>query len=274
MTIAGEFERDGWMVARGVVPPRELATMRDVFEALIPSNAALPRGPDGILGEVTGASRAYEPLMRIARDARFGALVAGALGATRVQLLQDSLLFKPARDGGTVHWHQDYTYVGFLTPPRVVSLRIALLPERVDSGCMQVVNGSHRWGQIGDVHALTESRVESLLSALSPEQSEAVAGATPLELEPGDISVHHCLTLHGSGPNRGGQPRRTIILRMFDADCRLDPARLPAGAESYFPTDAGGRLAASAFPVVFSVNDDAKDDHVGRDLRGVPAVND
>ena len=228
MSAAASFDRDGWIVARGVVPSDEIAAMQEVFTSLIPENASLPAGPDGMLGEITGASRAFEPLARIACDARFGALVADALAATRVQLLQDSLLYKPARDGGTVHWHQDYTYIGFLTPPRAVSLRIALLPEREDTGCMQVVNGSHHWGQVGDVHALTESRVDSLLPSLSPEQREAVAHATPLVLEPGDVSIHHCLTLHGSGPNRSGQPRRTIILRMFDG--RL-PARRFAPAE-------------------------------------------
>jgi len=251
MSTAADFDRDGWIVARGVVSCDGVAAMQQVFTAIIPENAGLPSGPDGVLSEITGASRAYEPLARIACDLRFGALVADALGASRVQLLQDSLLYKPARDGGPVHWHQDYTYVGFLTPPRVVSLRIALLPEREDTGCMRVVSGSHHWGQVGDIRALTESRVESLVPSLSAEQQEAVARSTPLVLEPGDVSIHHCLTLHGSGPNRSGQPRRTIILRMFDGDCRLDVSRLPAGAESYFPTDAAGGLATSAFPIVF-----------------------
>lgn len=248
---AGDFARDGWMVARGVVGSDELAAMNALFTTIIPEHAQLPAGPDGALGEVTGASRAYPSLANIARDRRFGALAAAALGATRVQLLQDSLLYKPPHEGGRVAWHQDYTYVGFLTPPRVISVRIALLPETEDTGCMQVVGGSHCWGQVGEVHALTESHVESLIPSLSPAQRDAVAGATLLELEPGDISIHHCLTLHGSGPNRGGRPRRTIILRMFDGDCRLDRSRLPLGAEEYFPTDEAGGLAASSFPVVF-----------------------
>ncbi|MGH7618913.1 MAG: phytanoyl-CoA dioxygenase family protein, partial [Gemmatimonadaceae bacterium] len=201
------------MVARGVVLPGEVATMRAVFDAILPEHAALPRGPDGVLGEITGASRVYEPLARIARDARFGALAANALGSPRVQLLQDSLLYKPAREGGEVHWHQDYTYLGFLMPPRVVTVRVALLPEREDTGCMRVVSGSHGWGAIGDLRALTESSVDSLLPFLSPAQRDEVACATSLVLEPGDVSIHHCLTLHGSGPNVSAQPRRTIILR-------------------------------------------------------------
>jgi len=89
-----------------------------------------------------------------------------------------------------------------------------------------------------------------LLPALAPDQREQLARARVLELAPGDVTIHHCLALHASGANRSPHPRRTLILRMFDADCRLVAERLPAGAEAYFPIDADGHLAASAFPVV------------------------
>jgi len=242
-----DFGRRGWLVARGVVPPGELPGLLRIFDRLIPEVAYPPRR-DGVLREVTGAARRLPALATIAHDRRFAALAAEALGCTTLQLLQDSLLYKPAREGGAVAWHQDYTYVGFLTPPRVVSLRIALLPEDELSGCMRVVNGSHLWGPVGAVRALSESQVDSLEPSLSPERVAELEGARPLELEPGDVSIHHCLTLHSSGPNRADRPRKTIILRMFDGYCRLDRARLPAGAADHFPTDASGRLAASAFP--------------------------
>jgi phytanoyl-CoA hydroxylase len=189
-------------------------------------------------------------LARLARDPRLAALAAEALGCARVQLLQDSLLYKPAGEGGSVHWHQDHTYVGFLSPPRVVSLRLALLPEREASGCLRVVDGSHRWGPIGDLSALTATRVDSLLPSLSDAQRDAVAAARPVELAPGDVSIHHCLTLHGSGPNRDAGPRKTVILRMFDAACRLDASRLPAAARGHFPVEPDGSLSAAVFPVV------------------------
>lgn len=245
--MSSDFARQGWLVARNVIGAEELARMHDVFTTLIPE-VTYPRGPDGIVWEVTGASRAYEPLAAIARDARFGALVADALDASRVQLLQDSLLYKPPHDGGPVEWHQDHTYTGYLS--RVVSLRIALLPEDVENGCMRVVDGSHTWGPIGDTRVLTESRVDSIASAISPAQAAALADARPLELAPGDISIHHCLTLHGSPPNHSARARRTIILRMFDGDCVIDRTRLPPGAEQYFPSESD-RLSPSAFPIVF-----------------------
>src|SRR5215813_5329855 len=245
--LAAGFEERGWVVVRGVVPPDELADLRNLFNLVVPE-IAYPRREDGVLWEVTGAAQRVPLLAAVARDLRFAALAADALGCGTVQLLQDSLLYKPPRDGGPVEWHQDYTYVGFLTPARVISLRVALLPEDEVSGCMRVVDGSHRWGPIGSVRALSEGQVDSLIPALGPEQRAELANARLLELEPGDVTIHHCLLLHGSGPNRSNRARKTLILRMFDGDCRLDPARLPAGATAHFPTDESGRLATSAFP--------------------------
>ena len=146
--------------------------------------------------------------------------------------------------------HQDHTCVGYLTPARVISLRVALLPEDDVSGCRRVVDGSHRWGPIGAVRALSEGLVDSLFPALGPEQRAAL-GSARLALEPGDVTIHHCLLLHGSGPNRSDRARKTVILRMLDGDCRLDETRVPAGAAAHFPTDESGRLATSAFPRVF-----------------------
>lgn len=243
------FERDGHVVVRGAIPPGDLARIAEVFATVIPE-APYPSGPDGVLREITGIARGYEPLGRIAHDPRFGALVAEALGAARVQFLQDSLLYKPAREGGAVEWHQDRTYIGYLVPARVATLRIALEPEDEDNSCMRVVDGSHHWGPIGADASLTATSVGSLVPTLSAAQQAQLADARYLALAPGDVSIHHCLTLHGSARNTGARPRRTILLRMFDAACTLDRTKLPAGAEAYFPTDAAGHLDPAAFPVV------------------------
>jgi ectoine hydroxylase-related dioxygenase (phytanoyl-CoA dioxygenase family) len=246
-----ELDEQGWVVVRNVVPPDELAAFTDIFTTLIP-DVPYPRGRDGrIVWEFTGSSHHHEGVAAIARNPRFGALVARALNASRVQLLQDSLLYKPAHEGGTVEWHQDHTYVGFFNEPRVVALRIALLPEDESNGCMRVVDGSHRWGPVGDVRALREARVDSVLPSLTDAQRDAIAHARPLTLAAGDVSIHHCLTLHGSLPNTSAQPRRTIILRMFDGACRLDRSALPAGSDQHFPTDDDGHLSSDRFPIVF-----------------------
>ena len=49
---------------------------------------------------------------------------------------------KPAGDAAYVSWHQDATYWG-LSSPDVVTAWVALTPSVHESGCMQVVPGTH-----------------------------------------------------------------------------------------------------------------------------------
>ncbi|HMG57656.1 MAG TPA: phytanoyl-CoA dioxygenase family protein, partial [Kofleriaceae bacterium] len=206
--------------------------------------AALP----GQVWEVAGISQISPPIAEHARDAAVARHAAEALGCARVQLLQDTVLVKAAEIGGAVAWHQDHAYTGYLDPARVVSVRLALTDCRLDNGCLEVIDGSHAWGLLGDVRALTETHVAD---ALGPDAARWRDHVVPLELAPGDLSIHHCLTLHRSGENRSARTRKTLITRLFDASCRLVRDRLPAGAEAYFPVDGDGRLADAAFPTVY-----------------------
>jgi ectoine hydroxylase-related dioxygenase (phytanoyl-CoA dioxygenase family) len=148
-----------------------------------------------------------------------------------------------------VEWHQDHTYTGYLEPAAMVSVRLALTDCNLDNGCMNVLDGSHRWGLIGERQILSATSVADSLPAEWAERARDLT--RPIELRAGDISLHHCLTFHGSLENRSLEPRKTLIVRMFDADCRLVPSRLPsAAAAAYFPTDDEGHLAPAAFPIV------------------------
>jgi phytanoyl-CoA hydroxylase len=243
--VDASFAEHGWMVVRGVVSTGALAELSDAFDRVLPP-ASYER-PNLPVAESTGASRTQPAIARYVADAGIAAHAARALGCRRVQLLQDTLLLKPPGGGGRLEWHQDHTYTGYLEPAALVSVRLALTDCNRDNGCMNVLDGSHTWGLVGERKILTAASVAGTL----PAEWAGRAREVPIELAPGDISIHHCLIFHGSRENRSAQPRKTIIVRMFDADCRLVPSRLPPAAAAYFPTDGDGHLAPSAFPVLY-----------------------
>ena len=67
-------------------------------------------------------------------------LVGGA-----VRFWHDQLFCKPARHGGVVAWHQDYSYWTRTTPMAHLTCWIALDDVTGENGCLQYVPGSHRW---------------------------------------------------------------------------------------------------------------------------------
>jgi ectoine hydroxylase-related dioxygenase (phytanoyl-CoA dioxygenase family) len=244
------FERHGWVVVRGAVERARVDELERALDAIVPP-AYYARGLAGRVLELPGVSRGAPELRAHARDPGLARLAAEALGAQRVQLLQDSALIKAARDRARVEWHQDFTYLGFFEPPRIATARLALTACTRERGCLRVLDGSHAWGLHGGVRALQAATVDDALDLLPAElRARAAEAEIAVELEPGDVSLHHCLTFHASGDNASAAPRKTLLARFLDAQCRVVPERLPPGAAARFPVDANGHLTGDEFPIV------------------------
>jgi ectoine hydroxylase-related dioxygenase (phytanoyl-CoA dioxygenase family) len=237
------FVARGWLVLRGGVSGPDLVALNRAFDDLIEADDTR-----GVI-QRPHAGQADATLLAHLR-AGVGAIACELLGARSVQLLQDALLLKPpGRTAGSIALHQDYRYTGYLDRPSGVAVGLALTDARTESGCLHVVDGSHAWGLVGGLHLFAPGLAGDLEAQLTPAQRARVAGATiPLEVRAGDVTIHHCLTLHGSGDNASAHPRKTVIAHLVDGDSRVVRDRLPPGAEAWFPVDDDGRLAVSAFP--------------------------
>lgn len=257
MSGSAHFAEHGWLVVRGAIDRGRIAELERALDTLIPESI-YPAWADRVV-EVAGIARAAPAIAALASDAGLAEIAGRALGAARIQLLQDTVFIKPPARPATVEWHQDFTYLGYLDRPGVVTLRLALTPCTIPSGCLRVLDGSHLWPHAALNLALRRDSVEDALGSLPPERRAlAAAGGRPLELEPGDISLHHCLTFHGSEPNTSARPRKTLAVRLVDGACRLVPERLPTPeARAYFPVDGDGHLDTSAFPVLWADNVEA-----------------
>lgn len=129
---------------------------------------------------------------------------------------------KPAGDAAYVSWHQDATYWG-LSSHDVLTAWVALTPSTVQSGCMQVVPGTHhRQVQHEDKFDQQNllSRGQEVAVRIDPSQ------VVNVELQPGEMSLHHVLLFHGSEPNRSEQPRIGFAIRYVPTHVRqLSPIR-------------------------------------------------
>jgi|LNFM01.1.fsa_nt_gb non-heme Fe2+,alpha-ketoglutarate-dependent halogenase len=121
-----------------------------------------------------------------------------------------SFFTKEALDPAFVSWHQDATYWG-LSEPDVVTAWVAFSDSQVDNGCMRVMPGTHLDAQLPHKDTFAEG---NLLTRGQEVQVEVDPGkAVDVVLQPGEMSLHHVLLVHGSDPNTSDRRRIGFAIR-------------------------------------------------------------
>ena len=163
-----------------------------------------------------------------------------------VRFWHDQLFCKPARHGGVVAWHQDYSYWTRTQPMQHLTCWIALDDANEENGCLHYIPQSHEWdllpitGLAGDM--------ESIKSVLNPLQYDKFI-PTPVPLKKGHATFHHPLTIHGSFENRSAFPRRAVVINVFlDGTFSSSDEPLLKGVP---PVPKGQPLSGQFFPLLF-----------------------
>lgn len=117
---------------------------------------------------------------------------------------------KSPGDGTYTSWHQDSTYWG-LSSPDVVTAWVALTPSTPESGCMQVIPGTHVQDQVPHRERFDEANMLNRGQEIAVEVDRA--RAVDVVLRPGEMSLHHVRLFHGSEPNRSPHRRVGYAIR-------------------------------------------------------------
>ena len=136
---------------------------------------------------------------------------------------------KPPGGSGWIPWHSDAPYWN-LSTNEVVSVWVALTDVSVSNGAMQVVPKTHLKPDLAQLNFKGDpmkgyqegTRTSSkgnvfnydtvLSSEIDPDRD-----AVPVELRPGEFSIHHVDLLHGGGPNTSTRDRIGFVMRFISA---------------------------------------------------------
>jgi ectoine hydroxylase-related dioxygenase (phytanoyl-CoA dioxygenase family) len=128
-----------------------------------------------------------------------------------VRFWHDQLFCKPAKHGGVVAWHQDYSYWTRTQPMRHLTCWVALDDANIDNGCMHYIPGSHRWGLLDKPELAGD--MEGINAYLSESQKKEFVHKVPVELPRGYATFHHPLTVHGSYENFSDRSRSSLCAK-------------------------------------------------------------
>jgi ectoine hydroxylase-related dioxygenase (phytanoyl-CoA dioxygenase family) len=175
--------------------------------------------PDTVLFHALGAWRIRPGFHDILWHPAFTVAASQLLGGA-VRFWHDQLFCKPAKHGGVVAWHQDYSYWTRTRPMAHLTCWIGLDESTRDNGCVHYVPRSHRW----DLLPITglAGNMDAIREVLSTEQWEQFTHPVAIELKAGECSFHHPLMVHGSFENRTDKPRRATVINAFRDDVKSD----------------------------------------------------
>lgn len=135
--------------------------------------------------------------------------IARAVVGDAVSLFRAVLWTKAVSGGTELPWHQDGGLFWGIDRDPVLQIWTALDDVPIESGCVEVVSGTHRRGLVSE----KGGRVPD--EALTAER--AAERAIKLPAKAGEALLIHNHVWHRSGMNTSGQPRRALSVCYMDA---------------------------------------------------------
>ncbi len=199
--------------------------------------------------------RNHHEIRDVAFDSKLPPLCAKLLDTSYLNFWEDTTFVKGPNTPQKTTFHQDYTYF------QIQGLKCCVVWIPLDkasrkTGAMQYVRGSHLWGHTFAPNVFIAQT--PLLDAPDPKLPDIEANPddydiVTVEAEPGDVIIHHVLTIHGAKGNMSeDQIRRAISFRYCGDDIRYfdRPGAIPQPYISN-PLPDGTPLYSRDYPLVW-----------------------
>ena len=237
-TLTAQYWDDGFLFPLPAVSPEKALGWRQRLEAVereyLDGGLPLPLNTYKRVNALIVMPLAYE----IGTEPGILDVVEDLLGPD-ILLYASEFFVKEPNTTHLVTMHQDLTYWGLGAIDGLVTAWIALSPATPASGCMDFVRHSHKnpilpHKDSDDPNNLL-SRGQEIQVDVSPEDK------TTIEIHPGQMSLHHGLTIHGSGPNTSNDRRIAAVIRYVRPDV------VPDGDAKDYGMLVRGQIAGSRF---------------------------
>ncbi len=234
-----QFNKDGFLIVDKLIDDDTVQRVADRYEPMFRGEFAtgiLPdevnwqegRDPPELTRQICNGWKGDKVIARVVLREDIGRACATLAGWTGARVMQDNVIWKPpgARPLG---FHQDNSYLEWLSPRELLSCWIALDDTTAGGGTLEVVKGSHRWGRFppaSEFHGPEYYRQEMEAAAAKLGKIPEIV---PVVVPRGGGSFHHGWTWHGSGFNNSKNPRRSLVVHSVSSETEYVPERLGQG---------------------------------------------
>lgn len=225
-TIKETFEREGYVLIPGFLDNHEVTEIIQNFERVIAQvTPGMPN--EKVFFEDETDSSTLKQLIDIHQyDQFFNAVLnKGKFKEFAGFLLEDEVVGKtleyfnkPPRIGKPTPPHQDGYYF-MLKPSVAVTMWMALEPADEENGCVRYIKGSHLTGMRPHGKTKTLGFSQGILDYGPADIDKEI----PIQAKPGDLLIHHSLTIHTAGGNNSAtRSRKALGLIYFGQSAKED----------------------------------------------------
>lgn len=206
------------------------------------------KDPNAVLFHSLGHWRITPGFHDVLWNPAFVVAASQLLGNKAVRFWHDQLFCKPARHGGVVAWHQDYSYWTRTLPMQHLTCWVALDDASRENGCLCYIPKSHTWGLLEKPELAGD--MQGLDRFLSESQKKQFSNKAFIELKKGYGTFHHPLLVHGSYSNSSARSRRAFVLNVFADGTRSDSNEPLLQGVPVVPK--GNKMEGQFFPLLYS----------------------
>jgi ectoine hydroxylase-related dioxygenase (phytanoyl-CoA dioxygenase family) len=238
------FQNQGWYISKQTLPIDLIKQARNAVDSFyhgevdhkIKNNTAIAN--DGHDESSALRNNEFVTLQKQAfADLAFHPIVlshaAKLLNSNTVNLFADSLVNKKPQKSdslGVVGWHSDVAYWPTCSSKQLLTAWIPLQDVTVEMGPLELLSESNKWHQDQQIKELfgfgkpdlskLETRLIELGYSLKPQL---------MTLKAGQVSFHHCDTIHCSRPNISNSNRIALAVHFQGETNSYKPAFKPCG---------------------------------------------
>ena len=234
-----DFCEDGFVIVDSLIDDDRIQAAATRFDNLFKGQFETGVTPDevnwlegrddpALTRQICNGWRADRCIARVVLDQTLGKACAILGGWPGARLLQDNVIWKPPK-AKSLGFHQDNAYLDWFEPGELITCWLALDATNEESGTLEFVKGSHRWGEFDmarQFHAPKHYRQEMYEVAKTMGETPNIVYVV---VPKGGGSFHHGWIYHGSGPNRGSTPRRVLVMHCCSSEAQYSPHQLARG---------------------------------------------
>ena len=205
------YHENGVVAFNDLLNSDDLNSIKSAIEDAV-SNGDLKYNSDKYDGYQNDIIFCHPILEKYVKDERICNVTRKLLGRS-IEVQHAKFAAKPKKNKtiGGIKWHQDFPFFPH-TNFDLIACSIHLDDEEIESGPLKVIPKSHELGVLS--HCIDGKFIYSCTDDEKIDESKS----TTLKCNAGDITFHHCLTLHSSEPKKNDRERRLIVFQYRSQD--------------------------------------------------------